>query len=230
MTEPATFNLPKFFIFGDSHAGTLMRAARTLGLDFAGGSIMAGMYLNDPFFDVCDGCFVMKTDLGAERLNFRLTEAGLGENFLDVDMPILSTVGFNATNFSGPFISSDFAIEDGPVKRLLSMACFRAVVEASRQGAIEFYRALTQEKKNVFAVLSPQRFTRDNFATCKAFNKTMVDLVSAMGVKIIDVSAETTGPDGILLPEFGSSQDHAHGNDAFGTVVFRRFSEMLASS
>lgn len=230
VAEPHIPGMPKFFIFGDSHAGTIMRAAKSLELDFAGGSIMAGMYLNDPFFDVRDGRFVMKTKMGRERLRTRLEDSDLDRNFLNVDMPILSTVGFNATNFSGPFLNSEFAVQNMPGKRLISQACFRAVVEASRQGALEFYRALVREKKNVFAVLSPQRFTQDNFAVCQAFNETMVDLVSSLSVEIVDVSAETTGGGGSLLPEFANPDDHVHGNDAFGTAVLRKFSEMLAST
>jgi hypothetical protein len=36
MAAPAGPSMPKFFLFGDSHAGTLMSVARSLTLDFAG--------------------------------------------------------------------------------------------------------------------------------------------------------------------------------------------------
>jgi hypothetical protein len=43
-------------------------------------------------------------------------------------------------------------------------------------------------------------------------------------------SVETTGRDGILLPEFASPDDHVHGNNAFGTVVLARFGALIAST
>jgi hypothetical protein len=221
--------MPKFFIFGDSHAGNLGRSAKSLGLDFAGGSIMAGIYLNDPFFKIEDRTFKMLSDLGVERLSKRLDDAGLGPNFLDLDMPILSTVGFNTNNFATLFQKKNLAIGDSRVGQLISDACFEAVVEGSRNGALEFYRAMTRAGKSIFAVLSPQRFDRAPFAACQAFEEIMSRRMTEIGVRIVDVRAETTDNRGILLPEY-ESEDPVHANQAYGAIVLRRFAEMCAEA
>jgi hypothetical protein len=231
MPEVAELDVPNFFLFGDSHAGTLMRAARTLGVDFAGGSIMSGSQMNDIFFKVRRERFIMTSALGRERLQTRLSDAGLGGNMLDLDMPIISTVGFNALSFSNSFWDEGFSISHVPPRRRISMACFGAVVEASRKGPREFYRLLAQEqKKDVYAVLSPRRPLPEKRDIFDAFDAVMTGMVTAFGVKIIDVTAETTGSDGLLLPEFASTADHVHGNDAFGEIVLRKFAQMHASA
>src|SRR5262249_33041419 len=161
-------------IFGDSHAGNLMRTAETLGLDFAGGSIMAGMYMNDTFFKLENGHFTMISDLGIKRLGTRLAKAGLSQNFLDVDVPILSTVGFNTTNFESSFYTERLAIRNSRGEKMISTVCFRAIVDAARRGALEFYRVLTGAGKSVYAVLSPQRFTPENIRVCHAFEEVMI--------------------------------------------------------
>jgi len=229
MSEAAAFSIPRFFIFGDSHAGTIMQAAKALALDFAGGSIMAGMHMNEEFFKVRGRRFVMTTEMGKDRLETRLDEASLSRNFLDVQMPILSTVGFNTHNFAHHFAEAGLAIATSEGKRLISRACFRAVVEAARPGALDFYRVLASEKKNVFAVLSPQIFDPDEAAVCQAFDEVMISLVTSLGVQIVDVRAETTDSDGVLLRQFARAEDNVHGNDAFGELVLRKFAQMIAS-
>jgi hypothetical protein len=218
---------PRFFLLGDSHAGTLMRAARVLNLDFAGGSIMAGQYMNEAFFKIENGRFEILSELGAPRLAKRLAEAGLGDNLLDLDMPILSTIGFNAGSFAAQFLKEDFAITGSPGEKFISAACFAALVEDARCGALEFYRALKQAGKSVYAVPAPQRFGEDEKTVFQAFDAIMIRRVSEMGVGIVDVRAETTGSNGVLLPEFASSSDRVHANDAFGEIVFAKFFEML---
>jgi hypothetical protein len=219
---------PRFFIIGDSHAGTLTRAARALDLDFAGGSIMAGHYMNKGFFKIANGRFEILSELGAPRLAKRLAEGGLGDNLLDLDMPILSTVGFNAGSFAAQFVKEGLAIAGGLGEKFISRACFEALVEDSRCGALEFYRALMRAGKTVYAVPAPQRLDKDGKIVFKSFEAIMIRHVSAMGVGIVDVRAETTGSDGVLLPQYASSRDRVHANDAFGEVVFGRFFEMLS--
>jgi hypothetical protein len=218
---------PRCFIFGDSHAGTLSRAAQVLALDFAGGSVMAGLHMNDIFFKVEDGRFEMLSELGRERLAKRLADSRLGSNLLDIDMPIVSTVGFNAQSFASQFQQEGLAVAGSSGERFISRACFEAVVEDARCGALEFYRALKQAGKTVYAVLPPQRFSEDKRNVFKAFEAVMIHQMSAMGVGIVDVRAETTGSDGVCLPQFASTSDRVHANDAFGEVVFGKLFEML---
>jgi len=217
---------PKFFIFGDSHSGRLLRAARGLALDFVGGSIMAGENFHERFFTVRRGRFQMLTELGRERLGKRLSDAGLSD-LLDADMPFLSTVGFNTTNFSHAFENQGFAIESSPGKTMVSQACFGAVVESARVGALEFYRALRDAGKRVYAVPSPQRFHENQVRLCRAFEAVMIARLSEFGVAIVDVRKETTDARGILRPEYAYEKDRVHANDAFGEIVLRKFLTML---
>lgn len=219
---------PRFFIIGDSHAGTLMRAARRLRLDFAGGSIMAGHYMNEAFFRIENGRFEVLLEKGVPRLAKRLAEAGLGDNLLDLDMPILSTIGFNTGVFTGRFLNEGLAIAGSPGEKFISAACFETLVEDTRCGALEFYRVLKQAGKTVYAAPAPQRFDRDRETVFKAFDAVMIRRMSEMGVGVVDVRAETTGRDGVLRPEFASSRDRVHANDAFGEIVFAKFFEMLS--
>ncbi len=56
----------------------------------------------------------------------------------------------------------------------------------------------------------------------------MIRNISAIGIGIVDVRAETTGSDGVLLPRYASSRDGVHANNAFGEAVFDRFFEILS--
>lgn len=221
----------KFFLFGDSHAGPLLRAAKTLGMDFAGGSIMAGMHMNDVFFKVRDGRFRMLTELGRERLRYRFKEAGLQGNLLDFDMPFLCTLGFNTHSFCSAFREANMAIQGSKGKWFVTKACFEAMVTGSRQGPLEFYAALLDAGKRVFAVRSPQRFDSEQEPVWKAYEDVMAKKLAALGVPIIDVRAETTDARGALRPEFTSpvSDDKVHANDDYAAIVLKRFEEMLGS-
>lgn len=223
---------PRFLIFGDSHSGTLMRAAQSMGLDFAGGSIMAGQNLNRPFFTIVDGALVMSSALGRQRLAVRLQQTGLGPNLLDADMPILSTVGFNTNNFESLFRAENLAIRNSPGSRFISMACFEAVVLGARLGAFEFYRTLRAFGKTVFAVRSPQRFAPSQAVVCHAFEEIVARQLAGMGVRIVDVRAETTDETGALRPEFARAEagDRVHGNNDYGKAVLNRFTQMLAAA
>jgi hypothetical protein len=218
---------PRFLVFGDSHAGTLGRAAKALELDFAGGSVMAGYYMNDTFCEVRDGRFEMLSKLGTERLAHRLSRDGLGSNLLDIDLPILSTVGFNSANFCSQFCDEDLAIEGSPGTRFISSACFEAVVDGSRRGALAFYAILKAAGKTVYAVPSPQRFRAGQQLLGRTFETVMFRRMAALGVPLVDVRAETTDENGALRREFASTLDRVHANDAFGAVVIERFFALL---
>ena len=223
----------KFFLFGDSHAGPLMRAAESMDLGFAGGSIMAGKHMNDPFFAVKDGVFEMLTELGRERLAIRLERAGLDENLLALDMPFLCTLGFNTHSFYSSFREErDFAVRGSQGKWFVTAACFEAVVTGARQGTFAFYAALCDAGKDVYAVRSPQRFDAKQAPVWKAYEDIVAGKLAAMGVKIVDVRAETTDENGALRPEFASAdpKDRVHANNDYATIVLKRFEEMLSPS
>lgn len=221
----------KFFIFGDSHAGVILRTAKTLGIDFAGGSIMAGMHMNDAFFKVKNGRFRMLTKLGRERLKYRFDEAGLEGDLLALDMPFLCTLGFNTHNFVGQFIGANFAVEGSTGKWFVSSACFEAMVTGLRQGCFAFYAALREAGKDVYAVRSPQRFDAKQEPAWKAYEEVVVAKLTQMGVKVIDVRDETTDARGALRPEFASpeSDDKVHANADYAKLVLERFDAMLIS-
>lgn len=221
---------PRFFIFGDSHAGTLSRAAKALKLDFAGGSVMAGMYMDDTFCEVREGKFEMLSKLGTERLAKRLSDGGLGANLLDIDLPILATVGFNTANFCSRFCAQDLAIEGSPGTRFISSACFEAVVDGARRGPLAFYALLKAAGKTVYVVPSPQRYKDGHMGIGHAFEEVMERRMTALGVPLVDVRAETIGENGMLRHEFASTLDRVHANDAFGALVIERFFAMLGGT
>ncbi|MBV9991530.1 MAG: hypothetical protein JOZ72_09575 [Alphaproteobacteria bacterium] len=221
-----------FFLFGDSHAGVLLRTAKSMDLDFAGGSIMAGLHMNDMFFEVRDGRFRMLTEMGRERLATRFNEAGLQGDLLALDMPFLCTLGFNTHNFVGSFAESNFAIQGSKGKWFVSSACFAAMVSGLRRGCFAFYAALREAGKDVYAVRSPQRFDARQEPVWKAYEDVVVARLTAMGVNIVDVRSETTDARGVLRPEFASpeSDDKVHANADYARIVLERFDAMLSSS
>jgi hypothetical protein len=223
--------MPRFFLIGDSHSGTIMRAAKAMGADCCGGSIMAGKYMNDRFCKVENGVFSIFVEMGQERLNKRLADAGLPDNLLDIDLPILSTIGFNTRPFVAYFMRDGFSIAGSGEGRFLSAACFRAAVLGSRRGALEFYRLLRAAGKTVHAALSPQRFAKEEVAVARAFDRVMIEAMAAMGVGIVDTRAATTDEDGVLRPKFASTDpdDRVHGNNRFGKLVIESFNAALST-
>lgn len=222
--------MPRFFLIGDSHSGTIMRAADAMGADYCGGSIMAGKYMNDHFCKVEDGMFSIFVEMGQERLDKRLSNAGLSANLLDVELPILSTIGFNTKLFVTQFTREGLAIAGSAGERFLSAACFRATVLGSRRGALEFYRLLRVAGKTVHAALAPQRFTAQEAVIARAFDRVMIEALAAMGVGVIDTRAATTDEDGVLRPKFAAadSDDRVHGNNRFGRLVIETFNAALS--
>lgn len=222
--------MPRFFLIGDSHSGTIMRAANAMGADYCGGSIMAGKYMNDHFCKVEDGVFSIFVEMGQARLDKRLSDAELPPNLLDVELPILSTIGFNTKLFVSLFTREGLAIAGSAGERFLTAQCFRALVLGARRGSLEFYRLLRGAGKSVHVALSPQRFTKEEAVVARAFDRIMIAEVAAMGVGVIDTRAATTDADGVLRPKFASldPDDRVHGNNRFGKLVIDTFNAALS--
>jgi hypothetical protein len=222
---------PDFLLLGDSHAGALKRAAEALNVSFTGGNLMAGKEMNDYFFRIDGNQFVLTSESASRLLAGYLRKGKLGQNLLDIEVPLLSTVGFNTHNFESAFRNQGLTIDAAENKRFISAACFEAVVDGARRGALEFYRALRQADRIVYAVLSPQRFAPEKAAVCRAFEVVMVRRLLALGVGIIDVRAETTDGEGVLLSKFEpeKTEDWVHANGDFGAIVIKKFRETLAA-
>ena len=80
---------------------------------------------------------------------------------------------------------------------------------------------------------SPQRFNQDQVRRSgKAYEDVVVKRLTAMGVHIVDIRAETTDSRGALRPEFASVEpnDQIHANDNYARIVLDRFAEMLDAS
>jgi hypothetical protein len=189
------------------------------------------MEMNDYFFRIDGNEFVLLSEGKQRYLEKHLTKSGFKKNLFNITVPILSTVGFNTHNFESAFRNEGLTINPSEDKRFVSAACFEAVVDGARRGALEFYRALRQADRNVYAVLSPQRFAPEKAAVCRAFEAVMVRRLLALGVGIIDVRAETTDGEGVLLSKFEpeKTEDWVHANDDFGAIVIKKFRETLAA-
>jgi hypothetical protein len=229
---------PEFLIIGDSHSSALRQAANQLGISCAGGFLVPGRFMNDYFFRVRDGRFELLDtssqwgSFASSKLERHLLEAGGADNFFDLKMPILSTIGFNTHNFVRFFNRENLTIEAENSGQFLSEATFGAAVKGARRGGLEFYRTLTAMGKTVYAVPSPHRFPNEAFGNIfRNFERVMLKELSDMGVGIVDVRAETTDKASLLLPKYVTERpgDAQHGNAAYGAVVLQKFLAMLPS-
>ena len=218
----------KFLLLGDSHINALARAAASLGFPCVGGYLGAGRLLNDYFFAVEGGAFKPLVPAMAARLAGFLETGGLGTDLLRVNVPVLTTIGFNTHNFEAAFRREKLAMGEMEGDDFISLACFEAAVEGARRGALEFYRTLIAAGKTIYAIPSPQRFSKGSIAVCRAFENVLLRRLSELGVQIVDVREATTRNDGRLLEKFESDRegDFVHANQAFGEIVLRRFLEI----
>lgn len=230
---------PRFFIIGDSHSTILRKAADRRGVACAGGFLAPGRFMNDHFFQIVEGRFELAGSdaallLGANRrLAQYLAEAGNLKSLLDLDIPILSTVGFNSMNFLAMLELENFVVDPETSGWFISQACFEATIRGARRGALEFYRALRAHGKAVHAVPAPPRYP-DKMAAdiSQRFDRFMQSELAEMGVGFVNVRAVTTNANGELLHKFESEkrEDRQHANVAYGVVVIEKFMKMTGLS
>jgi len=214
------------FIIGDSHADALRSAFLSHGWRVHGGALHMGRTFEAPFFDVSEGHLSFHDELAQANFARALSSAGVAR-MADLQMPVLSTMGFNTNRLAGRlWIKDGDKPSDEPPT--WSQAVVEAVVEGARASILEFYRRLP--KGRTFALLSPQRARTDLISTIVQVEDIFARKLADLGVRIVDVRRETIDSDGVLRSEFWrvEENDHVHANEAYGSVVMRRFEQMLA--
>lgn len=209
---------PTFAIAGDCVAAQVGRAARSRGLSFVGGPFGNGQALDEIFFDLRDGAFVLRQPPRSSPDVADLFRSGL---------PILSSVGFNTQRLARRLWHHYFEPQ-GLETSALSAAVIDQVLVDAKPGPLAFYRAAADHGCPVYAVHSPQRFPDPWFDLALRLEAAFVAMLRELGVRMVDARADTTDATGRLRPEFHTDReaDDTHANDAWAGVVLDRFLEV----
>ena len=205
-----------FFVIGDSNSAVISRAAQAQGYSFAGGPISPGKLFDGAFYGVEGDRFVLTSSEGAHAPD-------IYSDLLSYEGPILSTVGFN-TQFIGSTVNREMR-QIGLEAMNLSDAVIDALVKSWKAPALSFYRLLLERERKFWVCHSPQRFPETYFDLAMRLEKSFEAQLTAMGVEIVDIRAQTTGPDGKLREELYSTipNDQTHGNIDWAHIMFDAF-------
>src|ERR1700761_9134052 len=97
----------QFFLFGDSHTGAIVAGCREIGLYF-GRAMKAARSFDEEFFTVENGTLTILDAETNRRLSESLIEIGCVPNLLEVDLPIVCSLGFRTVAFAKQFLRSGF--------------------------------------------------------------------------------------------------------------------------
>lgn len=226
------------FIFGDSHAKPIKRAAETAGIRVFGGRFDAGRYLNVRFHAVQPHSsgrpdIVFAREAVEDTYRRFLAEAGAA-CLSDLRMPILCLFGMNFHYLSRGAFWSPYALDPEADGQFLSRAVFAETVRAMIPGALQFNRDLVAMGHEVYTALPPRRTPNLTTASVPrvflALETLIAEAVGETGVRVIDHRPWSLGADGRLKPEFLPSDpaDDVHGNDAFGARLLDHWMSHVA--
>jgi len=222
VTTPSstTTTSARFLLLGDSHAGTIGRAASAAGLPFHGGPMGAGREFTASFFELCDGTVVFRED-EPQRLYREFLDQFAVADLADLTVPVVATFGFSVHFYATTenwriYRSPDGAFPPG----FLDGPLFDAIVRAMARDAIGFYRHARALGLRVLAVLPPQRVPVHSDPTVfLAAQEALRRAVAGTGAELVDLRAKTTDASGFQRPELCEPDDPIHGNLAFGRLV-----------
>ncbi len=208
------------FLVGDSNAVAIGLAARAAGRAIRGGPVGIGLDLEQPFFRVENGDFLL---LGAKR-------AHLVDEFRDLlrhDGPILSTAGFNALRFARRL--DDFTAAQGAAhwSEVISEQVMCQLIRDTRAEVLALYKLLNDHGRRVYFLHSPQRGPAQYLPTLRELEARLVPMVQQTGARLIDIRDRITGPDG-PCPEYAQPGDPAHGNARMGALALDALDAALA--
>jgi hypothetical protein len=210
----------ELFLIGDSHASPLGYAARSLGLVLHGGPIGRGVSLETSFFAIEKGLFRLTKPEHAERQK-------LFETLADFNGPILSTVGFNSHLFARQL--AEYCGEAGVPLAAISDHLFARCVHDARSGALAFYAAMSDLKKEVYFTCSPQLPQREkDMPYLRRFENVMIDSIMKYGAIFLDVRGDIVSGGKVLLQYV--AEDGVHGTELWGRRVIERFIKMRVAS
>ncbi|RAK13209.1 hypothetical protein [Salipiger aestuarii] len=208
------------FLLGDSNAVAIGLAARAAGRPIQGGPIGTGLDLEQPFYRVENGDFLL---LGAKR-------ASLVAEFRDLlryDGPILCTAGFNALRFARRL--HDFTVAQGAAhwSELISEQVMVQTIRDTRAQVLALYALLNAHGRRVYFLHSPQRGPARYLPTLRDFEARLIPMVTQTGARFLDIRDRITGPDG-PRPEYARPDDPTHGNARMGALVLDALDDALS--
>lgn len=220
---------PAFLLLGDSHTGVIRDAAAARGLPVVGGPIGIGRDLNRDFFDLSDdGDFVFRDPETEARYRAFLEAAGVNR-IGQLRSPLVTTIGFNVARLMRPECWAAYTLEPTqPDKLFLSREAFQAAMGSAIEGSLAFYAHAKALSLRVFGVLSPQLPVRALPDLFFAGQDAIIAHIERLGVELVDVRAEATGPDRLQRAEFRHPDDPGHGNTAFGDLILDRLAALGA--
>jgi len=220
-TPSSTTTAPaRFLLLGDSHAGSVGRAARAAGIGFSGGPIGAGRDFNVGFFDLRGDDPVFR-DPEIDKLYrgflAELGVAGLGE----LTVPLVLTFGLSLHFFATTENWQLYRTRTGAfAPGFVAGRLFGDIVTAMARDAIAFYRHARGLGLRVLAPLPPQRVPpMSDPEIFMAAQETVRCALDALGVEVVDLRDRVTDAAGRQRPELCEADDPIHGNLAFGRLI-----------
>ena len=212
---------PDFILLGDSHASAIGSAARSSGLNFAGGPLASGRDFYVPFCERSRGAIRFLTD-DMNALHQQLCDMTGLDNLVSSELPLLCTIGSGFHIAATTALWSTFMGQQGdPEAGFLESALFHEMCMALFEPALQFYTILRDAGRRIAFVLPPQRCPEtSHWRIMLAFQAKAIESLEALDCSIIDTRA-TTSQNGRQRDGFCKANDPIHGNDAFGAVVLQ---------
>ncbi len=211
-------------ILGDSHALAIKAAEGTCDVRLIGGRIDSGRFLNTDFHKMIENDIIFNNADHQNLFKYYLQEAG-ATKISDINVPIACTFGMNIHYLIREDVWGGFSIDSSSNGQRLSRAVVKATVGNMIAGALQFYRDLVDLGCKVICPLPPRcgqianmRLMHNLFP---AFEDVLLELISEIGVSVIDHRSWSLNADGLLKPEFRHSDpnDQVHGNLLFGKYL-----------
>ncbi|TDQ66273.1 hypothetical protein ATL17_0264 [Maritalea mobilis] len=207
----------EFALIGDSHAGTIGRAARERGIEFGGGPIASGKEFYSEFFEVEQGklSFVVEDTI---RVYGELCQLWGVDCIEDVEIPIVSTIGSGFHFPAARAVWANFRDENlGFPQDFIAGPMCQSIFQRMQAPMLAFHQHLVEQGKTVFFALPPQRIPDSAWGELfRALQNRAVSELTKIGCSVIDVRNDTSDKEGNLLAEYCQDNDPIHGNTALG--------------
>jgi len=233
----------KVLITGDSHAGTLMCALRSL----TPAQMQAASPVQIEIKPLGGGHLLPTAFFNDQGDHAELVEPSYRLQFqrLPSEHSDLSAIGF-----SGPLHTTRVWREDWSVAKpwqlggdgqAVSSALLRQIIDDDLAQTLAFI-AVLRRTHEVFVVEPPWPFRhhyavgKNGVATVRQIHQTYracaIERLSAMDVGLVEIDTAWTDADGLMLPKFRHEdpKDQHHGNLAFGRLMLERVMAFLQPS
>jgi len=211
-----------FALIGDSHAGTIGRAARERDLKFGGGPMASGKEFYSNFFRIDDGK-IQFTVSDTRELYAELCELWSNKRLEELDVPIISTIGSGFHFPAAREIWASFQNEQGEFEAGFTKSeLFDDIITRMLEPMVLFHQQLIKSEKHLLFVLPPQRFPGSAIPEVfQIVQEHAQNKLANMGCAIIDLRKNTCDELGRQLPEYSQDNDPIHGNIALGQEILK---------